>query len=98
VRESAYPVAQVGRDLGTPDNVLNPWTSLHRQAEAHGTTRAYELYVERGCREGCTLSFLLFLLATTCQIIRAQLWTIKLCLMGPNYDLPLFQLATSFLE
>lgn len=55
VREFAHPVAQVGRDLGTPDNVLYPWTSPHRQAEAHGTTRAYELYVESGCREGCAL-------------------------------------------
>jgi len=78
VRESTHPVAQVGRDLGIPDNVLYPWISQHRQAEAHGTTRAYELNVERGCREGCTLSFLWFLLATTHQIIRAQLWTIKL--------------------
>jgi transposase-like protein len=43
VRESAYPVAQVGRDLGTPDNVLSPWVSQHLQTEAHGTTRAYEL-------------------------------------------------------
>jgi hypothetical protein len=55
VRESVHPVAQVGRDLGTLDDVLYPWASQHRQAEAHGTTRAYELYVERGCREGCTL-------------------------------------------
>jgi hypothetical protein len=31
VRESAYPVAQVGRDLGTPDNVWHRWTSQHRQ-------------------------------------------------------------------
>ena len=46
---------QVGRDLGTPDNVLYPWISQHRQAEAHGSTWAYELYFERGCREGCTL-------------------------------------------
>lgn len=49
VGEFVYPVAQVGRDLGTPDNVLYPWTSQHRQAEVHRTTRAYELYVERGC-------------------------------------------------
>ena len=55
VSESAHPVAQVGLDMGTPGNVLYPWTSLRRQAEAHGTTRAYEFYVERGCREGCTL-------------------------------------------
>jgi transposase len=40
VRESAHPVAQVARDLGIPDNVLYRWTSQHRQAEAHGTTRA----------------------------------------------------------
>jgi transposase-like protein len=55
VREFVHPVPQVCRDLGTPDNVLYPWISQHRQAEAHGSTRAYELYVERGCREGCTL-------------------------------------------
>lgn len=40
VRESAHPVAQVARDLGIPDNVLYRWTAQHRQAEAHGTTRA----------------------------------------------------------
>jgi transposase len=40
VRESAHPVAQVARDLGIPDNVLYRWTFQHRQAEAHGTTRA----------------------------------------------------------
>ncbi len=40
VRESAHPVAQVARDLGIPDNVLYHWTAQHRQAEAHGTTRA----------------------------------------------------------
>jgi len=55
VRESVHPVPQVRRDLGTPDNVLYLWISQHRQAEAHGTTRAYDFYVERGCREGCTL-------------------------------------------
>ena len=55
MRESAHPVAQVGRDLGTPDNVLSPWVSQHLQAETHGTTRASEFYVERGCREGYTL-------------------------------------------
>lgn len=40
VRESAHPVAHVARDLGIPDNVLYRWTAQHRQAEAHGTTRA----------------------------------------------------------
>ena len=55
MRESTHPVAQVGRDLGIPDNVLYPWISQHLQAEAHGTTRAYDLNVERGCREGCIL-------------------------------------------
>jgi len=55
VRESVHPVAQVGRDLGTLDNVLYPWTSLHGQTEAHGTTRDKEFYVERSCQEGCTL-------------------------------------------
>ncbi len=40
VCESAHPVAQVARDLGIPDNVLYRWTAQHRQAEAHGTTRA----------------------------------------------------------
>ena len=40
VRESAQPVAQVARDLGIPDHVLYRWTAQHRQAEAHGTTRA----------------------------------------------------------
>jgi transposase len=40
VRELAHPVAQVARDLGIPDNVLYRWTAPHRQAEAHGTTRA----------------------------------------------------------
>jgi transposase len=49
VRESAHPVAQVGRDLGTSDNVLNPWTSLHGQTEVHGTTRDEDFYVERSC-------------------------------------------------
>lgn len=44
-RESGYPVFQVGQDMGTPDNVLYRWTSRHLQAEDHGTTRAYELYV-----------------------------------------------------
>jgi hypothetical protein len=52
VRESVHPVPQVRRDLGTPDNVLYPWISQHRQAEAYGTTRTYEIYVERGFR-GC---------------------------------------------
>ena len=55
VRESVHPVSQVGRDMGTPDNVLYRWISRYRQAEDHGTTGAYELYVEKGCREGCTL-------------------------------------------
>ena len=40
VRESAPPVAQVARDLGIPENVLYRWPAQHRQAEAHGTTRA----------------------------------------------------------
>jgi transposase len=40
VRESAHPVAQVARDLGIPENVLYRWRAQHRQAEAHGTTRA----------------------------------------------------------
>ena len=40
VRESAHPVAHVARDLGIPDNVVYRWTAQHRQAEAHGTTRA----------------------------------------------------------
>lgn len=40
VRESAHPVAQVARDLGIPENVLYRWRTQHRQAEAHGTTRA----------------------------------------------------------
>ena len=39
VWESAYPVAQVARDLGISDNVLYRWTAPHRQAAAHGTTR-----------------------------------------------------------
>jgi transposase len=30
----------VARELGIPDNVLYRWTSQHRQAEAHGTTRS----------------------------------------------------------
>jgi hypothetical protein len=55
VRESTHPVVQVGRDLGIPDNVLYPLISQHLLAEAHVTTRAYELTVESGCREGCTL-------------------------------------------
>ena len=37
VRESAHPVA---RDLGIPDNMWYRWTAQHRQADAHGTTRA----------------------------------------------------------
>lgn len=41
-------------------------------------------------------SFAWFLLATTYQIIRSQLWTIKLSLMGRNYDLLFFRLATVF--
>ncbi len=40
VCESAHPVAQVARDLGISDNVLYRWTAQHRQAAAHGTTRA----------------------------------------------------------
>ena len=40
LRESAHPVAQVARDLGIPENVWYRWTAPHRQAEAHGTTRA----------------------------------------------------------
>jgi hypothetical protein len=36
----SHPVSQVGRDMGTPDNVLYRWISRYRQAEAHGTTRA----------------------------------------------------------
>ena len=40
VRESAHPVAQVAQDLGISDNVLYRWTAQHRQAVAHGTTRA----------------------------------------------------------
>ena len=55
MRESVHPVPHVRRDLGTPDNVWHRWTSQHRQLMAHGTTQAYELCVERGCREGCTL-------------------------------------------
>jgi transposase len=39
--ESAHPVVQVARDLGIPDNVLYRWIAQHRQAEAHGTTRAF---------------------------------------------------------
>ena len=38
--ESAHPVAQVARDLGISDNVWHRWTAPHRQAAAHGTTRA----------------------------------------------------------
>lgn len=55
VRGYVHPVSQVGRDMGTPDNVLYHWISRHRQAEDHETTRAYELYRERGCREDCIL-------------------------------------------
>jgi hypothetical protein len=62
VRESTHPVVQVGRDLGIPDNVLYPLISQHLLAEAHVTTRAYELTVETGCREGCTCLLPLFLL------------------------------------
>lgn len=40
VRESDRPAAQVARDLGIADNVLYRWVAEHRQAEAHGTTRA----------------------------------------------------------
>lgn len=40
VRESAHSVAQVSRDLRIPENVLYRWSSQHRQAKAHGTTRA----------------------------------------------------------
>ena len=40
VPESAHPVAQVARDLGIPENVLSRWRAQHRQAAAHGTTRA----------------------------------------------------------
>ena len=40
VWESDHPVAQVARDLGIPENVLYRWHAQHRQAEAHGTTRA----------------------------------------------------------
>ena len=40
VRESTHPVAPVARDLGIPENVWYRWHAQHRQAEAHGTTRA----------------------------------------------------------
>ena len=50
VRESAHPVAQVARDLGIPENVLYRWRAQHRQAEAHGTTRA----AQRGEAEALT--------------------------------------------
>ena len=40
VRESARPAAQVARELGIADNLLHRWVAEHRQAEAHGTTRA----------------------------------------------------------
>jgi transposase len=40
VRESPHPVAQVARDLGISDHVWSRWRAQHRQAEAHGTTRA----------------------------------------------------------
>jgi transposase len=40
VRESARPAAQVARELGIADNLLYRWVAEHRQAEAHGTTRA----------------------------------------------------------
>ena len=40
MRESAHPVAQAVRDLGISENVLYRWRAQHRQAEAHGTTRA----------------------------------------------------------
>lgn len=53
VRESAHPVAQVARDLGIPDNVLYRWTAQHRQAEAHGTTRAAQR-TEAECRASGT--------------------------------------------
>jgi transposase len=40
VRKSAHPVAQMARGVGISDNVLCRWRAQHRQAEAHGTTRA----------------------------------------------------------
>ena len=40
VRESTHPVAPVARELGIPENVWYRWHAQHRQAEAHGTTRA----------------------------------------------------------
>ena len=40
VRDSAYPVAQVARELGIPDNVWSRQRVQHRQAEVPGTTRA----------------------------------------------------------
>ena len=52
---SVHPVAQVGRDLGTLDHVLYPWTTQYRQAEAHDNIWAYELNVARGRQEGCIL-------------------------------------------
>ena len=56
MRESVHPVPQVRRDLGTSGQRV---ASLDLPAQAahmaHGTTQAYELCVERGCREGCTL-------------------------------------------
>jgi len=33
-------MAPVARNLGIPEHVLYRWTAQHRQAEAHGTTRA----------------------------------------------------------
>lgn len=40
MRESFYPVAQVARDLGIPENVLYRWRVQHQQVETHGTTHA----------------------------------------------------------
>ena len=40
VWESDHPVAQGARDLGILENVWSRWRAQHRQAEAHGTTRA----------------------------------------------------------
>jgi transposase-like protein len=40
VRESAYPVAQVARDLGILEHVWSRWSTQQRPAEAQGPTPA----------------------------------------------------------
>ena len=59
VRESGHPVAQVARDLGMADHLLDRWRAEQQQAEGQGRTRhsvrAEQAELARRRRENATL-------------------------------------------